>query len=156
MRIAIFASGTGTNFANLIKQDDINADFCLLVCDKKGAKCIDIAKDNNIDTLVVSPKEYNSKTEFEQVIIDRLDKENIDLLVLAGYMRILTKEFVQKFENKIINIHPSYLPHYKGATAIKDAFLDGKDFYGVTVHYVNEEVDGGDNERGRRKHAGRK
>ncbi len=143
INIAVFASGTGSNFKNLINRKDINANFSLLVCDKKKANVINIANKNNIKTFVFSPKDYQNKEDYENHIIEELEKNNIDLIVLAGYMRILSKKFVKKYENKIINIHPSYLPYYKGAKAITDAYEDGKNIFGVTVHYVNEEVDGG-------------
>ncbi len=143
-RVAVFASGTGTNFTNLIEQNDINADFCLLVVDKEDAKVIERAKHKNINTVVIPRKNYDKRSEFEQVIINSLENENIDIIVLAGFMRILSKEFVQKYEGRIINIHPSLLPLYKGATAIEDAFLDGKNIFGVTVHYVIPDIDSGE------------
>lgn len=143
-KIAIFASGTGTNFRNIVEDTTIEADFCLFVCDNINAKCIEIAKEHNINSFVFSPKEYAKKIDYEKEIEKRLDDNNIDLIVLAGYMRILSKEFVSKYNDKIINVHPSLLPLYKGATAIKDAYEDNKNIFGVTVHYVNEEVDGGE------------
>ncbi len=143
-KIAVFASGTGTNFKNLILDKTIEADFCLLVCDKEKAKAIEIANDNGIETFVFNPKEFDTRSDYEKVIANILEEKEIDLIVLAGYMRILTEKFVRRFEGKIINIHPSYLPHYKGAKAIKDAYEDGKNIFGVTVHYVNEKVDDGE------------
>ncbi len=144
MKIAVFASGTGTNFNNLIRQKDIEAEFSLLVSDKVNAKALEIAKENGIKTFAFNPKEYNKKEDYEKEIINILEENKIDLLVLAGYMRILSREFIEKFRDRIINIHPSYLPHYKGANGIKDAYNDGKNIFGVSVHYVNEEVDGGE------------
>ncbi len=144
MKVAVFASGTGTNFQNLLNQKDLDIDFSLLVCDKPSANAIKIANDNNIEVLSFNPKEFNSKAEYEKLITDTLLEKEVELIVLAGYMRILSSEFVNKFNNKIINIHPSLLPLYKGATAIKDAFEDEKNIFGVSVHYVNEEVDGGE------------
>ncbi|MFV0440592.1 MAG: phosphoribosylglycinamide formyltransferase [Lachnospirales bacterium] len=144
IKIAVFASGTGTNFRNIVEDKSINAKFSLFVCDRPKAKCIEIAKENDIDSFIFKAKDYKSKEEYEKIIMTKLDEKEIDLIVLAGYMRILSKEFVEKYNNKIINIHPSLLPLYKGATAVKDAFEDGKNIFGVTVHYVNEDVDGGE------------
>ncbi len=143
-KIAVFASGNGTNFKNIVNDKSIEAEISILICDNKNAKAISIANENNINTLVFTPKEFNSKAEYELLISEKLEELNIDLIVLAGYMRILSKEFVSKYSGKIINIHPSLLPLYKGATAILDAFNDGKNIFGVSVHYVNEEVDGGE------------
>ncbi len=142
-KVAVFASGTGTNFENLLRQTDLNADICLFVCDNREAKAIQIAINFGVNSFVFNPKDYDKKADYENEIIKLLEENQVEYIVLAGYMRILSKEFVKKYEYKIINIHPSYLPHYKGANAIEDAFKDGKELFGVTVHFVNEEVDGG-------------
>lgn len=143
-RIAVFASGNGTNFENIINDKSINADWSILICDNKNAKAIDIAKNNNIETFAFSAKDYENKAHYEKEISTILDNLEIDLIVLAGYMRILSKEFVEKYEGKIINIHPSLLPLYKGGHAIEDAFNDGKNIFGATVHYVVAEIDSGE------------
>ncbi len=142
-KVAVFASGTGTNFDNLLRQSDLNVEFSLFVCDKKGANSINIAMINNIPQFVFNPKDYKNKEAYEQDIIEQLEKHEVEYIILAGYMRILSSDFVSRYPYKIINIHPSMLPHYKGAHAIEDAFNDNKNIFGVTVHYVNEEVDGG-------------
>lgn len=143
-KIAVFASGNGTNFENILNRKDINAEIVFLICDNKNARAIEIARKNAIDTFVFSPKDYDSKKDYEREISKRIDTLDIDLIVLSGYMRILSKDFVEKYDRKIINIHPSMLPLYKGKNAIEQAFLDGKDIFGVTVHYVNAEVDDGE------------
>lgn len=143
-KIAVFASGNGTNFENILNRKDINAEIVLLICDNKNARAIEIARKNAIDTFVFSPKDYDSKKDYEREISKHIDTLDIDFLVLSGYMRILSKNFVEKYDRKIINIHPSMLPLYKGKNAIEQAFLDGKDIFGVTVHYVNAEVDDGE------------
>ncbi|MFV0503086.1 MAG: phosphoribosylglycinamide formyltransferase [Lachnospirales bacterium] len=143
-KVAIFASGTGTNFENILRQDDLNIDTKLFVCDNKKALSINIAKKNNINSFIFSPKDYKNRLEYEREIIRELEKNNIEYIILAGYMRILTCEFIEKYKGKIINIHPSLLPNYKGAHAIEDAYNDNKNIFGVTVHYVDEEVDSGE------------
>ncbi len=142
-KVAVFASGNGTNFENLLRQHDLNVEFALFVCDKKEAKAIDIAMRNNIPQFVFNPKDFASKGEYEKAIINELEKHGVEYIILAGYMRILSSEFVSKYRYKIINIHPSMLPNYKGAHAIEDAFYDNKNIFGVTIHYVDEEVDSG-------------
>ncbi len=142
-KVAVFASGRGTNFENLLRQADLNADFVLFVSDNKDAKAIDIAFHNNIKSFVFNPKDYEKKADYEKEIIEKLEENEVEYIILAGYMRILSKEFVRKYEYKIINIHPSLLPLYKGAHAIEDAYYDNKNIFGVTVHFVNEEIDAG-------------
>ncbi len=143
-KVAIFASGTGTNFRNIINDKSLNLDCVLFVCDKPYAKSVDIAKEKNITSFVFNPKDYDSKSAYEKDIIFMLETYNVELIILAGYMRLLSADFTKKFENKIINIHPSLLPLYKGANAIPQAYDDGKNIFGVTIHYVNAEMDSGE------------
>lgn len=142
--IAIFASGTGSNFVNLVKNKKLKK-YCnikLLICDNPNAKVIEKAKELNIDTYVFNPKEYKNKKEYEDVILAKI--KNIDFLVLAGYMRILSPYFLENYQGKIINIHPSLLPLYKGINSIEIAYNNRDSEIGVSIHYVNEEVDGGE------------
>lgn len=143
-KLAVFASGNGTNFENILNNKEINGEILILICDNKNARAIEIARKNAIDTFVFSARDYKNKRDYEKEIANILDNLHIDLIVLAGYMRILSKEFVKKYDRKIVNIHPSMLPLYKGKDAIEQAFVDGKDIFGVTVHYVNAEIDGGE------------
>ncbi|MDO4605321.1 MAG: phosphoribosylglycinamide formyltransferase [Helcococcus sp.] len=142
--IAIFASGTGSNFVNLVKNKELK-DYCnirILICDNPNAKVIERAIDLNIDTFVFNPKEYNSKKKYEDMILDKV--MDTDYIVLAGYMRILSSYFLEKYHGKIINIHPSILPLYKGINSIERAYNNKDSEIGVSIHYVNEEVDGGE------------
>ena len=144
--IAIFASGSGTNFeaiANAIESKSINCNLVLMVCDKAGAYVIERAKNHKVEALVFNPKEYASKKDYELMIIKRLKELNVDLIVLAGYMRIIGDTMLDEYENRIINIHPALLPSFKGAHGIEDAFNYGVKVFGVTVHYVSKELDGG-------------
>lgn len=143
-KIGIFASGTGTNFEAIASSDEIKnlADIKIMVCDKPGAKVIKRAEDKNIETFVFNPKDYENKRAYEKEILEKV--KDLDYIFLAGYMRILSKDFLEKFPGKVINIHPSLLPKYKGIESIKRAYEAGEEYIGVTIHYVNEEIDGGE------------
>lgn len=145
-RIAIFASGTGSNFeviTRAFENGELNAIPVVCVCDKYGAPVIEKARNHNIPVIVSSPKEFSSKEDFEKNIVRQLKQLEIDLICLAGYMRIVGDSLLAQFPNRIVNIHPSLLPAFKGAHAIKDAFEYGVKVYGVTIHYVDETLDGG-------------
>ena len=146
MNIAVFCSGNGSNFQAIVdasKTKLFNANIALMVCDKKNAYALKRAKKESITTLLVLRENFRTQEDFENKIIARLEKENIDLICLAGFMRILSPEFVKKYPNKILNIHPSLLPSFKGTHGIKDAFDHGVKITGVTVHFVTEELDAG-------------
>lgn len=145
-KIAIFASGNGSNYEAICQSiGDIITDACveLLVCDNENAYVLKRAQKYKTDTFVFNPKKYNKRSEFEREIVGKLSEKNIDLVVLAGYMRIVGKTLLSKYEGRIINIHPALLPSFKGAHGIKDAFDYGVKVFGVTVHYVSKELDGG-------------
>lgn len=146
MKIAIFASGRGSNFSAIIraaKKGTIPADIALLVCDNPQAKVIQKAKRAKVKVALVKREDFSSKREFEERIISHLRESQIDLVVLAGFMRLLSGEFVQAFAGRIINIHPALLPAFKGEHGIQDAFDYGVKIAGVTVHFVDEKMDHG-------------
>jgi len=145
-RLAVFASGSGSNFQAIVDavgNGNLDAEICLLVCDKPGAKVIERAEQASIETFVFSPKEFASKVEFETLISEKLIEKNVDLVVLAGYMRLIGETLLTSFENKIINIHPSLLPAFPGKDAIGQAFRAGVEVTGVTIHYVDAGMDTG-------------
>ena len=145
-QLAVFASGTGTNFdaiARACAEGVIDADVALMVCDKPGAAVIEKAERYGVDTFVFSPKSYPNKAAFETEIVKALDSKKIDLVCLAGYMRIVGDVLLGAYEGKIINIHPSLLPSFKGAHAVEDAVAYGVKVYGITIHWVNADLDGG-------------
>lgn len=146
MKIAVFASGKGTNLAAIIKAKKkgfLNADIALVISDNKKALALKRAQRAGIKAVFIDPQRFSVKEEFEQEIIRAIELEAIDLMVLAGFMRILSPGFVSRFKGRIINIHPALLPSFKGAHAIKDAFEYGVKVTGVTVHFVDEEMDHG-------------
>ncbi|MCK5393804.1 MAG: phosphoribosylglycinamide formyltransferase, partial [Candidatus Omnitrophica bacterium] len=143
MNIAILASGNGSNFEALVKasnQKKIQSKIKLLITDKENAFVRERAKKNNIEDIFVDPNKFESRLDFDKYIIKILLNKKIDLILLAGYMRILTPFFTKKFKNKILNIHPSILPSFKGTNSIARALDFGCKVFGVTVHFVNEHL----------------
>ncbi len=145
-KIAIFASGNGSNFEALTQaclQGVVAAEVALLVCDKPSAGVISRAERLGIEALVLSPKEFATKSQYEERIVEELLKKEVSLICLAGYMRIVGEKLLSHFNGRIINVHPSLLPAFKGARAIEQALEYGVKIFGVTIHYVNEELDSG-------------
>jgi len=146
MNIAVFCSGYGSNFQAIVdasKRKLFDANIAIMVCDNKGAFALERAKKENIKTLLVLKENFKTREDFENKIIDRLEKEDIEFICLAGFMRVLSPGFVKRYENRILNIHPAFLPSFKGTHGIKDAFERGVKVTGVTVHFVTEELDAG-------------
>ena len=145
-KIAIFASGNGSNFEAIARAaigGEIEVEVAILVCDRPSARVVQIAQQLGIDSFVFSAKDYSSKQEFEQEIINRCNEAEVELICLAGYMRLVGETLLGAYEGKIINIHPSLLPAFKGKDAIKQAFDYGVKVYGCTIHYVDNSLDGG-------------
>lgn len=146
MNIAVFCSGNGTNFQALVdasKKGLFDARITLMVCDSPHAYALQRAEKEGIKTLLLDIDDFSCKRDFEARIIEELEKENIELVCLAGYMRLLLDSFIEKYKNRIINIHPALLPSFKGTHAIEDAVDYGVKVTGVTAHFVNEEMDSG-------------
>ena len=145
-KLAVFASGTGSNFeaiARACAEGVLDAEVAVMVCDKPGAAVIGKAERFGVETFVFSPKDYSGKAAYEEEIVRVLDARNVDLVCLAGYMRIVGDTLLKAYEGRIINIHPSLLPSFKGAHAVEDAVAYGVKVYGITIHWVNAELDGG-------------
>lgn len=147
MNLAIFASGNGTNFEAICKaveEERIHhATIKLLIVDHEDAYAITRAKNHHIPYEVVLLKNFASKKEYEEHILSLLKENEIDLICLAGYMKIITSVLLEAYPDKIINIHPALLPSFKGAHGIQDAFDYGCKVFGVTIHYVSAQLDGG-------------
>ncbi len=143
-KVAIFASGTGSNFEAICDSENLKSLICVewLICDKENALVIEKAKKRNIDTFVFNPKSYENKRAYEKEILEII--KEVDYIFLAGYMRLITKEFLVEFCKPVLNLHPSLLPKYKGKDAIKQAYENGEKEIGISIHYVNEEMDGGE------------
>lgn len=146
-RIAVFISGRGSNFMALhenIKKGIIrDAEISVVFSNKEDAKGLDYAKKENIEVIVIPSKDYNNRQEYDKKIVEALKPYNIDLICLAGYMRIVTHKLIKAYENKIINIHPALLPSFKGLHAQKQALEYGVKYSGCTVHFVDDGMDSG-------------
>lgn len=138
-KIAVFASGNGSNFQVLAEQFSI----ALLFTDKKNAYALERAKNLGVPSYSFELKDFEDKAAYETALVDLLDKNQIDLVVLAGYMKIVGSTLLSVYEGRIINIHPAYLPEFPGAHGIEDAWEAGVAESGVTVHYVDAGVDTG-------------
>jgi len=146
MNIAVFASGRGSNFSAIVravKKGKIKACLALLICDQPQAGVISRAKRAGVKVALVERKDFPDKANFEARIIQILEENKIDLIVLAGFMRILSPAFVSHYKGRIINVHPALLPSFKGEHGIKEAYDYGVKVTGVTVHFVDEEMDHG-------------
>lgn len=144
--LAVFASGTGTNFEAIAKacvEGILDARVAVMVCDVPGAAVIAKAERYGIETFVFAPKSYPGKAAYETEIVKLLDAKGIDLVCLAGYMRIVGDVLLGAYGGRIINIHPSLLPAFRGAHAVEQAVAYGVKVYGITIHYVDAVLDGG-------------
>jgi phosphoribosylglycinamide formyltransferase-1 len=145
-KIAIFLSGRGSNFMAIhdaILSGKINAEIGVVFSNKKDAQGLQIANERGLSTLHLNPKEYDSRESYETDIIDKLKKRNIDLICLAGYMKILSPLLCIEYTNKIINIHPALLPSFPGLHVQQKAIDWGVRYSGATVHFVTPDVDMG-------------
>ena len=145
-KLAVFASGSGTNFeaiARACADRRLEAEVALLVCDVPGAPVLSRGERFGIETFCFLPKSYACKADFEAEIADRMDALGIDLVCLAGYMRLIGPVLLERYGGRIINIHPSLLPAFKGAHAVEDAVAYGVKVYGITIHWVDATLDGG-------------
>lgn len=150
-RIGVFISGGGSNLQsiiNAIEKGDISADIALVVSSRKGAYGLERAKRCGIPYAVISKNCYQDEHSFSQVILEHLERYEIDIVVLAGYLSILPKEIVERYKNRIVNIHPSLIPAFCGngfyGEKVHQAVLDyGTKITGATVHFVDEGTDTG-------------
>ena len=152
LNIAVFVSGGGTNLQALIDAQDRgeikNGKITFVLASNENAYALERAKKAGIDTAVVSRKQYESKADYDKAVLKTLDGRGIDLIVLAGFLSILGEDLVSKYNNRIINIHPSLIPLFCGdgfyGKKVHKAVLDsGMKVTGATVHFVNEITDGG-------------
>ncbi len=151
-RVAVLVSGGGTNLQALIdyeKSNNANYEIVIVISNNKQAYALQRAKQNEIETAVISRKDLQiSQKEWEEKIINKLEEKNIELIVLAGFMSILSEKFTSKYPNKIVNVHPSLIPAfcgkgYYGLKVHEEVLKAGVKVTGATVHFVNEIPDGG-------------
>lgn len=151
LNIAVFISGGGTNLQAIIdavKENKINGKIKLVFSNRKNAYGLIRAQNESIDTFYLNRKKFFSNEEYDERILEELERKNIDLIVLAGYLNILSSKFVLKYSNRIINIHPSLIPSFcgdgfYGENVHKAVIKSGVKFSGATTHFVDEKVDTG-------------
>ena len=145
-RVAILISGSGTNLQAFIdrhRDGELDADLVVVASNRADAYGLQRAVDAGIDTLCISLHDFDDREAFDRALAAGLGRFEPDLLILAGFMRILSPWFVQRFEGRILNIHPALLPKYPGLDTHTRALAAGDKHHGSTVHFVTEELDGG-------------
>ena len=144
-KIAVLISGNGSNLQAIIDnfRDEVGIEISSVISNKADAYGLTRANREGIETHIVNHEDYSSREDFEKKLINILKKESPDLIVLAGFMRILSNLFISEYYGKLINIHPSLLPNYKGMDTHRRVLENNEEFHGVTVHYVDNSLDGG-------------
>lgn len=146
LKLAILISGRGSNFKSLIDAcaaPDFPAEIVLVISNKPDAMGLKFAKEAKIPELILNHKNYSSREEFDQAMSAEIEKSGAGLVCLAGFMRLLSPWFVEKWRDRLINIHPSLLPSFKGIDVHKRVLESGVKITGCTVHYVRPEMDSG-------------
>ena len=147
LNLGILISGRGSNMLNLVNASQrglINSKVKIVISNNKNSIGIDKAKRKNIKTKIINQKDYESKKDFENALTNTLKNQNVDLVCLAGFMSILSKKFLKEWHRKVINIHPSLLPSFRGKNAVKQALEQRVKTAGCSVHFVDEGIDTGE------------
>ncbi|MBO8158306.1 phosphoribosylglycinamide formyltransferase [Thermosyntropha sp.] len=146
LKLGVLASGRGSNFLAIyeaIKEEKLNAEIKVLISDKKDAPALKKAEERGIDSVLIDPALFENKESFEKRIVTVLKEYEVDLIVLAGYMRLLGKTVLKAYPLRIVNIHPALLPSFTGLDAQRQALEYGVRYSGCTVHIVDEGMDTG-------------
>jgi len=145
-RIAVLVSGGGSNLQSIIDnvhESDIAAEICCVISNRKQVYALDRARLANIPTAVIESNAYDERRLFEQALLAQLEQHQADVVVMAGFMRVLSAEFIQHYTGRILNIHPSLLPEFTGLHTHQRALAAGKKRHGCSVHFASAELDGG-------------
>ena len=147
MKIAVLVSGSGTNLQTLIEQlhqdETSGIDIAVVISDRRKAYALTRAKRAGISTHVVRTQDFENRQDFDAEISKFVEHYGVELIVLAGFMKLFQPPFVHKYRNRIINVHPTLLPAFPGAHPVADTLAYGVKIAGVTVHFVDEDVDSG-------------
>jgi phosphoribosylglycinamide formyltransferase-1 len=147
IKVGVLASGRGSNFQALVDaatRGDLAVDFAVLICNVPGAAAIDRARAAGVPSVVIDHRGFGKDREaWEREAVKVLNAHKVDLVVFAGFMRLVTPYFVSEFPNRILNIHPSLLPSFPGAHGQRDAVAHGVKVSGLTIHFVDASLDGG-------------
>jgi len=145
-RIAVLLSGRGSNFKSIhdaVLADRVNADVSLVFSNKEDAPGLAVARERGLEAMFLNPKLFTEREDYDREVIKQVRKRDVDLICLAGYMRVLTPYFCREYPSRILNIHPALLPSFPGLHVQQKAIDWGVRFSGCTVHFVAEEVDMG-------------
>ena len=146
LKLGIMASGNGSNFevvAQAIKSGKLNAQIQVLIYNNPTAKAAERAKNHGVEAVFLNHRDYKKREDLDRQIVKTLNQYNVDLVIMAGWMRLVTQELIDAFPDKIINIHPSLLPSFKGVRAVEQALAAGVKITGCTVHLLRLEMDSG-------------
>lgn len=146
IKLGVLASGQGTNLQAIIDASlkrEIEAEVSVVISDKRDAYALKRAEEHSIPAFFINRENFSSKEEYEREIVKGLQRYEVDLVILAGYMRVVGKEFVKEYKGRMMNIHPALLPSFPGLEAWEQAHNYGVKVSGVTVHFVEEGVDTG-------------
>jgi len=146
IKLGVLASGQGTNLQAIIDaslKGEIEVEVSVVISDKRDAYALKRAEEHSIPAIFINRGDFSSKEEYEREIIKNLQKHEVSLVILAGYMRVVGKEFAKEYKGKMMNIHPALLPSFPGLKAWEQAYNYGVKVSGVTVHFVEEGVDTG-------------
>ncbi len=144
-RLGILISGRGSNFeaiANSIESGGLNAEIAVIIANRAEARGLEIARQRGLNAVAIPSKGLDREV-YDRMLLAELDKHSVDLVCLAGFMRLLSASFIRRFPNRILNIHPSLLPSFPGLDAQHQALTHGVKITGCTVHFVDEELDAG-------------
>lgn len=142
-RLAVFVSGSGTNLQAIIDSNIPTVDIVLVVSNNPGAFALERIRKYHIPSVVIDHRKCSNREEFEKDLLKSIEPYKIDLIALAGFMRILSPFFIREYKNRIMNIHPAILPSFPGVESVRKALEYGVRFTGCTVHFVDEGVDTG-------------
>lgn len=146
LRVGVLASGRGSNFEAIVTAVEagrLSVTMAVLIADRPAAGALDIARAHGVEALFVDPKQFPSREAHEKAVMAALEERRVGLVCLAGYMRILSGDFVKHFEGRLLNIHPALLPAFPGLHAQRQALQHGVRVSGATVHFVDEGTDTG-------------
>jgi phosphoribosylglycinamide formyltransferase 1 len=142
-RVAVLVSGSGTNLQALLEEPAIRPSVVLVVSDRPHVKALERADSHGVESLVLGPAGSQDRAAYTEAVRDALLARRVDTVLLAGFMRVLSPAFAEAFPDRVLNVHPSLLPAFPGAHAVRDALAWGAKVTGVTVHLVDHEVDHG-------------
>lgn len=146
IKIAVFASGSGSNFqaiAEAVQRGALEAEIALLICDRRGAQVLERAERLGISAVCLEPGRFPDKQAYERAVLEALQEHQAAFIVLAGYMRLIGPVLLEAYEGRIVNVHPSLLPAFPGKDAVGQALEAGVETTGLTVHFVDAGMDTG-------------